>query len=120
MNWQTPSGPMASDEPLRVTRVVRVTIDDSGHPIVVVLPDLPAGLWRERSDDIRLMLERSFVREFEVRAATAARAALGVRAGRVVASVHRRERGDTCVDSAAHEEYRIGRVEDSPRGKRGA
>ncbi len=119
MSWQTPSGPMASDEPRRVARVVRVRVDPTGRRTIVVFPDFSAGDWGERTEDVRVVMERSFVRDIEVRAATAARAALGVHAERVVASAARHERGETCVDSASHEGYRAGRVEESPRGKRG-
>jgi hypothetical protein len=110
---------MASDEPVALTRVVRVVRSSDG-PFVFVFPDMPAGFWRERTDEARVIMERSVTRMLEVRAASAANAALGVHAERVAARASRRERGEgVCVDSAAREVYRALRNE-AVRGKDGA
>jgi beta-lactamase regulating signal transducer with metallopeptidase domain len=121
VGWRAPSGPMASDEPVALTRVVRVVRGSTGSaPYVLVFPDLPAGFWRERTDEARVIMERSVTRMLEERAAVAGQAALGVHTERLAVRSVRRERHDgVCVDSAAREVYRALRDE-AIRGKDGA
>jgi len=117
LTWRAPSGPMASDEPRRVARVVRVGDGDAVQHFVFVLPDLPAAVWRERSDEVWAIMERSIARQAYA-AATASRASPAVRMDRFVVAVRRRHDG-AGVDSAAGAGYRGGRDEEVARTKAG-
>jgi hypothetical protein len=116
LTWRAPSGPAASDEPWRVARVVRVIGSDGPIHYTVVLPELPAMVWHERSDEVMAQIERSIARQAHLSAS--APRALGVRADRFVVAV-RRGGGATSVDSAAHRGYRADREEEVAPTKAG-
>jgi hypothetical protein len=116
LTWRAPSGPAASDEPWRVARVVRVMGSDGPIHYTVVLPELPALVWHERSDEVMAQIERSIARQVHLSAA--APRALGVRPDRFVVAVRRRA-GATSVDSAAHRGYRASREEEVTPTKAG-
>jgi hypothetical protein len=81
---------------------------------------MPAGFWRERTDEARVVMERSVVRMLDDRTTAARHAALGVHAERVARRMARRERVEGLrVDSASREVYRALR-EEAVRGKGGA
>jgi hypothetical protein len=88
---------------------------------VFVAPRFHATLWRERTDEVRAIMERTVSREVHVRAEPTVRVANVVQVRRAVAPAVRPDKpGPVCVDSAIREMYRARRVEESPRGKRDA